>query len=100
VQSCAVRQAGLDCLHQAADDLRDAYLDFRGDLREIELPSSALRAADRVDNDATAIINVLADMAATAEPNEYDARSARLQRLLVDFDRHVVRLDERLTAAV
>ena len=96
VQSCAVRQSGLECVHAAASDFRDAVHEFRLDLRDIDMPQSGLALADEIDDDAARIDDVLSVMSATPDPNTYDAQAFELQRLLQEFDRDVAELDDLL----
>ena len=96
VQSCAARQAGIECLQDAAIELQTAFSTFESRLGEISMPAGVLGLADEVDADAEEIIDVLGRMAVTDDPNQYDALVQQLQQVGPEFDADVQALDESL----
>ena len=99
VQSCAVREGGLECVRAAAGDLRDAFADFRAELRAIDMPAGALSAAHEADEATAAVVDLLDQMAAAPDAGAYDARTGQLQQHFQRFDRAVVELDTVLAVS-
>lgn len=86
VQACGL-SGGADCIHAADRELADALRQFRTDLGNEKFPGHALSSAEQLRDDATELIGILDQMAATSDPDTY-------RTLALQFQQNATQLDE------
>jgi hypothetical protein len=84
-QRCAF-SGGIPCLQEANGQLAEDVRRFQRELRAMEFTDIAIDEAEQLDDDATALIQVLERMAATNASEPYDALVADFQSLAITFD--------------
>jgi hypothetical protein len=84
-QTCGI-SGGPDCIHGADHDFADALTRFRRELRAVSYPRNAVSRASTVEDDATALIDLLHELEQTDDVAAYQQLAAQFQGLANQFD--------------
>ena len=84
-QGCALG-GGAPCLHAADERLAGAFARFRTELESLSFPLGVDPLASRVEQDTTAIVNLLRQLASISDAAQYQAVAAQFQTLGNRFD--------------
>ncbi|MCU1488146.1 MAG: rane protein [Actinomycetia bacterium] len=84
-QTCGI-SGGPDCVHGADHDFAEALTRFRAELRDISYPRNVVPLASDVEDDATALIDLLHELEQTEDVTAYQQLAAQFQGLANQFD--------------